>query len=298
MSSEFYVYVLIDPRDDQPFYVGKGKGNRLYHHLKESQLKKKSHKNNKIIQIHASGYGVTIKKVKENLTEKEAIDLERQLIAKYGRRDNQTGILTNNTDGGEGVSGYVYSDKQKQERSKRAKGKNNPNYGKKHTAEVKQKLSDIQKGENNNFYGKKHTKEWKEKMSSMQEKHKFIQLTAEGELIRVWDSICEFEKETGVSRAQVYQSLRTPSCSIKGNYLRDIDYPLENEKVKNIDRFKKENDSRAVKKTLQLTLDREIIRIWDSRKEVCEYLGGVDQSSLSRAIRTGNPYKGYIWVNA
>ena len=27
-----YVYLLIDPRDDQVFYVGKGNGNRVFHH--------------------------------------------------------------------------------------------------------------------------------------------------------------------------------------------------------------------------------------------------------------------------
>ena len=28
----FYVYNLIDPRDKSVFYVGKGKGNRMYKH--------------------------------------------------------------------------------------------------------------------------------------------------------------------------------------------------------------------------------------------------------------------------
>jgi hypothetical protein len=29
----YYVYRLIDPRNGQTFYVGKGKGNRLFHHV-------------------------------------------------------------------------------------------------------------------------------------------------------------------------------------------------------------------------------------------------------------------------
>ena len=30
-----YVYVYIDPRNGKPFYIGRGKGNRLFSHLSE-----------------------------------------------------------------------------------------------------------------------------------------------------------------------------------------------------------------------------------------------------------------------
>ena len=33
---EFYVYGLIDPRSNQIFYIGKGSGNRVFEHERES----------------------------------------------------------------------------------------------------------------------------------------------------------------------------------------------------------------------------------------------------------------------
>jgi len=33
----YYVYALIDPRNKKVFYVGKGKGNRIYAHVEASE---------------------------------------------------------------------------------------------------------------------------------------------------------------------------------------------------------------------------------------------------------------------
>lgn len=68
-------------------------------------------------------------------------------------------------------------------------GVKNPMYGKKHTEETKQKLSENNKknfGELNPFYGKKHTDETKQKL-----RVKVKQVSIEGNLIKVWDSITE-----------------------------------------------------------------------------------------------------------
>jgi len=64
MSENFYVYAYLDPRkiknynfenyifDAEPFYIGKGKDDRMYTHLQEAQRNlKSSYKLNKIRKI-------------------------------------------------------------------------------------------------------------------------------------------------------------------------------------------------------------------------------------------------------
>lgn len=49
---KYYVYLYIDPRNNQIFYVGKGRGNRAFSHLKE---RSKSEKNLRIRDIQNEG---------------------------------------------------------------------------------------------------------------------------------------------------------------------------------------------------------------------------------------------------
>jgi len=54
---KYYVYILIDPRNGEIFYVGKGKGNRINDHIKGFfiEKKKETEKNRKIEEIIKSG---------------------------------------------------------------------------------------------------------------------------------------------------------------------------------------------------------------------------------------------------
>lgn len=62
-----------------------------------------------VAKIRASGNEPYVVRVREGLTEREALDLEVALVSKYGRI-NTGGLLCNLTDGGEGVSGHVHNE--------------------------------------------------------------------------------------------------------------------------------------------------------------------------------------------
>lgn len=119
----FYVYAYLDIRkpghfkygdflfDFEPFYIGKGHKSRLYGHLKcakrfrQGNTKKRIRNTyllHKIINIQdETNQNPIVIKIKENLDETQALNLERQIIHLVGRKKDG-GPLTNMTEGGDG----------------------------------------------------------------------------------------------------------------------------------------------------------------------------------------------------
>ncbi|MFZ0270983.1 MAG: GIY-YIG nuclease family protein [Acidobacteriaceae bacterium] len=99
----YYVYELIDPRTDTPFYVGKGKRNRIDHHEAEAKRGNSSKKCALIREIWDAGLSVRKAKLREFRDEDEAFEYEVARIAEIGSEN-----LTNGTLGGRSPSWIVH----------------------------------------------------------------------------------------------------------------------------------------------------------------------------------------------
>ena len=82
MLSRAEIYGLIDPRNKQIFYIGKGTGNRVFEHERESLASPESDrlKLKTISDIKADGFEVEKIIINANLSEAEAFAAEAALI--------------------------------------------------------------------------------------------------------------------------------------------------------------------------------------------------------------------------
>lgn len=88
----WYVYKLIDPRNGEVFYVGKGKGNRVFSHVNGALVlndeDEMSQKMETIREIHAQGLEVIHIIHRHNLDEQTAFEVEAALIDAYAGLTN------------------------------------------------------------------------------------------------------------------------------------------------------------------------------------------------------------------
>ena len=86
---KYYVYVYIDPRNDEIFYVGKGKGDRCFSHLSEESEKSKV---KRIKDIKSDGLEPKVEVVVHGIENDETVKrIEASIIDCFGI-DNLTNI--------------------------------------------------------------------------------------------------------------------------------------------------------------------------------------------------------------
>jgi hypothetical protein len=170
---EYYTYAYLR-EDGTPYYIGKGKGNRAYTD-KGKPCCKPPIKERIII-------------LKNNLTEENAHKHEIYMINVFGRKDNGTGILRNKTNGGEGKSGWIPSQKTKQKLRK-------SNLGRKHTKQTCEKMSKSR-------IGHLVSKKTREKISSSLCKNTYLLRHISGKEIVV-NNLTQFCRENNLHRTRM-----------------------------------------------------------------------------------------------
>lgn len=81
-----YVYRLIDPRNGETFYVGKGKNNRVFSHIQEEENLHGDELDNKlkrIREIKAAGFQVAHVIHRHGMDDRTALEVEAALIDAY-----------------------------------------------------------------------------------------------------------------------------------------------------------------------------------------------------------------------
>jgi hypothetical protein len=95
---EYYVYCIYV--DSVPIYIGKGKGKRMHHHLRNFIIHNNKVLRDKLNSAISKNQIIDVKTIQENLTNEDALVVESNLISLYGRKIYGTGSLCNVADGG------------------------------------------------------------------------------------------------------------------------------------------------------------------------------------------------------
>lgn len=139
-----YQHIRLDK--NEPFYIGIGKSIKRAYNLYSSNR-------NKIWNAIFNKSNIKVEILYDDIPWKDACIIERELIKKFGRIDISTGILSNMTEGGDGLLNPSIEIREKKRKSMIGKNKGDnhwmhkykdkihPMLGKTHTIECKNKLS-------------------------------------------------------------------------------------------------------------------------------------------------------------
>jgi hypothetical protein len=256
--------MLVDPRTNLPFYVGKGKYYRVNHHyskVKNGGTTHNFHKDNIIKKLISLDLKPITKILHKDLDEETAYLLETKVITFYGIESNG-GILTNCDYGGRrGATNF---------------GPNNGMFGKKHTDESKAKMSQaltgLQLGKTyEEIYGESEAKRLKEDRSVKLQKPKSNEHKIKCKENFIKGSIKRGEQMIGKTLEELHGK----------------------DKAEEIKRKSSEYHS-VLRVEYQLSKDSEQI-IFIGRPPVLEFLN-TNISTFARRLKDGKPINGWIIV--
>lgn len=226
MNNKTFIYILIDPRNDQVRYVGKTDNIKIRYnkHIYTSKKIKKPNKNNSWIKSLLNNNYLPIIEIVDEVLITDWSFWEMHYISLYKSWGFK---LNNHNDGGrQHVINYKHTNKTKEEISEKLKIyysvlQNNPMYGKKHKDETKKKMS-IKK--QNLYIGKNNPRA-----------RSIIQYDKNLNFIKEWDCAKDFTDTTGLSRGNI-------SSAIKHNMLTDTYNEILSNKINELKQYINKNN--------------------------------------------------------
>jgi hypothetical protein len=278
--NEYYLYILYDSRKlgnfdygldicflYEPFYIGKGKGNRINAHFYPKSLKSKNFKNNKIKSIINEGYNVLKEKIYTELIQEEAFEKEILFIDKIGRFDIKKGPLTNLTDGKDGSNMIVEKTRKPIIKIDINTMSEIDGYSSISEAAIKNNthISNISlccKGKANTHLGYfwKFKGDNNKNLIINKKNRKILEYDYKtGELLNEYNSIGEASKKTCIYSSYITICCQNKIKELNGKYFRYKD-----------NNFEKQEKKKTFKKVILIKNNKEII--FNSIKECAEYL--------------------------
>ncbi len=296
--NDYYIYVYLDPRkpgiylyrelkfDFEPFYIGKGRNHRSRIHL--LKVKRGNYKNlpkyRVIKKILDEGMEPIIIKYKEDLLEKNAFSVEKDMIEKIGRKDLNNGPLRNLSNGGEGNGNRKFTEEHRINLSLSRKGKVSYKQ-KEHLKSIHKRM----KG-NKRTLGLKFTEESKRRMSESRKKKQVIQIDKSGEILREFISIRSANDYIGTNISRALRGDGKTAGGFFWKYKEDSENDKIIEKVNN--KIKK---VRTGKEIIMMDINMNIIAkyktITEASKDTNISVGNISKNLTGK----GNTAGGFFW---
>lgn len=294
--------MLLDPRkDNAPFHVGKGHNSHRRDRIAETlRCQKNPLKKRVISRITEAGLTPGWVIVASGLSEAQAFELEKELIAKYGRRDKKTGILCNLTDGGEGASGYLWTD-QDRERQRRRMLENNPMKGRTHTEATRNKIAETRS--KRTYIPRRHSPEHIERLRRDNPGGKatakpVYQISEDGRVLRIWPSAQAAAESLHLQKSNLCAQSKDGSCRLVGGFWwrRIGSNEIQDGRLVNVEVL----NARRVGPKLTVginkcDLDGKVLETYGSIMEASN-ANGLKYATLWAAMKHGRVYGGYRWT--
>lgn len=217
--------------------------------------------------------------IDENLTKEEAETIEINLIAQYKsncRKYKNPEFGYNQTDGGEGSTGYVYTDEQRKRKSEWAKERCN-------TDEWKKRISEL-------MTGHKLSKEHIEKLRKFMSKA-VVQLDLHGKYIAEYDSSRKAYQVTGIDESSIRKCCKGKFTNAGGFLWAYLSEWYKNPEYISAKKVKQNGES-----IVQLDLCGKFIEQYISVKEASKSTGIRAGDITSCCHHRKKSACGYIWV--